>query len=197
MKTTLRVTLVGAAVALSLLAPSRAALAATSTSLSPASVAIAPGGSATIRISTVGVPYSASGATTVYGSFWLNVPTGYTISDVACTGIFTGASPYTDGSALIACEFPFSGPGVTGPTGDVLTFTLTRGTTSPTGTVTFDTESSGYVVNDESNDPIGTTNAVAVTDAVTVIPVLGMTGLVALAGLILAGGLTLLRARSA
>lgn len=197
MKTPPRVTLVGAALALSILASSQAALAATSTSFSPTMAALAPGGSTTIRISTVGVPYSTTGPTTVYGTFWLNLPTGYTISNLACSGIFTGATPFTDGTNLVECDFPFSGPGVTGASGDVLTFTLTRGTSAPTGSVTIDTQQSRFTVSDESSDPVGTTNAVAVTDAVTVVPVLGTTGLAALAALLLASGLAVLRSRSA
>ena len=143
--------------------------AATSTSFSPTTVTLARGASTTITVSTVGVPYDPQQyPTTIQANLVLNLAADYAVSSVSCAGgIFAGADfdpdPISGGS--IGCRFPDWQTGVSGPTGEVLTFVLTRGATGAAGVaVTMDETRSGYLVNNESGDGVGTTNSVTILD---------------------------------
>ena len=143
--------------------------AATSTSFSPTTVTLARGASTTITVSTVGVPYDPQQyPTTIQANLVLNLAADYAVSSVSCAGgIFAGADPTPDpiSGGSIGCRFPDWQTGVSGPTGEVLTFVLTRGATGAAGVaVTMDETSSGYLVNNESGDGVGTTNSVTILD---------------------------------
>ncbi|MDL1949925.1 DUF11 domain-containing protein, partial [Acidobacteria bacterium ACD] len=153
-------------VASSLLLVSRAAGAATSTSFSPTSVVMAQGASTTITIGTVGLSAGPDPAPAAFAAYFqIVLPAGYTVSNVACVGLFAGATPSPDPIAggAVSCEFPWIG--VTASAGDVMTFTLTRGVGASTGVVSMDDlQGSFYALTNEDIEPVGTTNTVTILD---------------------------------
>lgn len=124
------------ALGLGLIAPPPVEAAATATSFSPATVALpSTGSTATITVATVGVDATVNGVQ-------LNIQhsNSFTVTAPTCTGIFAGGTvlgptPVTGGTVIGCALIP--GP-VSGPTGNVMTFALTR-TGAGDGTITLGT----------------------------------------------------------
>lgn len=161
-----RSTVVSRLVAIGLLLAGTEADGATSTSFSPTSVVMAQGASTTITVSGVGLAAGPDPAPAAFAAYYqIVLPAGYTVSSVACVGLFAGATPSPDPIAggAVSCEFPWVG--ITAATGDVMTFTLTRGVGASTGVVSMDDlQGSFYALTNEDIEPVGTTNTVTILD---------------------------------
>jgi hypothetical protein len=148
--------------------------AATSTSFSPTVVALPTvGSSATITVSVVGVA-----ANTIGAQIGIVHPSNFTVTSPSCTGIFAGAfapapapQPY---GTLLACLFT-PPTVVSGTSGNVLTFVLTRtGPTPATATISFQPPDQPFgtlfVHIDQTSEGPGTTNTLQVVAEFTPTP---------------------------
>ncbi|HWP28005.1 MAG TPA: hypothetical protein VFB73_00870 [Chloroflexota bacterium] len=143
--------------------------AATSTSFSPASVALPlVGSSVTITVATAGIA-----ANTIGVQVGIVHASSFAVTSAACTGLFAGATatspapqPY---GTLLACLFSPGGT-VSGTAGNILTFVLTRTAPSPaTATIGFQALDTVFVRLDGTSEGPGTTTALQVV-APTVAP---------------------------
>ncbi len=136
--------------------------AATSTSFSPASVALpAVGSSVTITVATAGIAANTMGV-----QIGIAHPSNFVVASPTCTGLFAGATathpalqPY---GTLLACLFSPGGT-VNGTAGNVLTFVLTRTAPSPaTATISFQSPDTVFVRLDGTSEGPGTPTALQV-----------------------------------
>jgi hypothetical protein len=138
--------------------------AATSTLFSPTTVTLAAGGpGTTITISATGI----ANPNTNSAQFGLIHSGNLAVSNVQCTGIFSGATVFQNPTATgtsVGCTL--STGQISGPTGPVLTFTLTRTAGTATESVSFDPNPAlTLYASPAGAESVGTTNTVTVQGA--------------------------------
>lgn len=149
--------------------------AASATSFSPTSVTLATvGSSATITVTTAGVAANTNGV-----QLGIVHPSNFTVTSPTCVGIFAGATalsatPTTYGT-IIACLMAPGGT-VSGTSGDVMTFVLTRtGPPLTNVTITFNTTDTVFVHMDGTIESGGTLGTLVVVGSPSPTPTFTLT----------------------